>query len=483
MVHEAVRIAIGSKVFEQNCKVKLKGDGVMELSYKTEKDELVCHTIDFSRGDVVEAKYFATADTSADAQLAENNKNATSGNTEEDFELATFIAMKVDKTDQNNLKKYSNAYRPDGKSDEKRFVVIELRTDEDCELLLHSIQTYPQISVFFGEESKLDIASVEKYSASLILFAKTMAKRARRVGSAVREGFLKGRKDDDLLLTYPFPAEKAEFDAAAHGLRELSGAPRGETSGSDDEFSAWNTKATASQTKEDTESKGRGHYLEIRVEDFDRLEPGEFLNDTLIDFFMKWYVRAPGDDSIYIPSPYSVMFSRRMTRNDTSGTVHVFTTHFFSTLEREGPSSVKKWTMRKGIDIFKLKFVIIPSMFDLFIVLLFVDQPGFLLSFRSLLSVNKNLHWSICVVVNPGSILELIGRQNGSVSSDDEVEKPCLLFFDSLKCHQMGTVRKHVIKWLNAEWDRLGKNRDFSNPFQKRSFNILAPRSKFFFSK
>ncbi len=35
-------------------------------------------------------------------------------------------------------------------------------------------------------------------------------------------------------------------------------------------------------------TKSRAHFLTIRDEDYDRLEPGEFLNDTLIDFWFQW---------------------------------------------------------------------------------------------------------------------------------------------------------------------------------------------------
>jgi Ulp1 family protease len=37
-------------------------------------------------------------------------------------------------------------------------------------------------------------------------------------------------------------------------------------------------------------SMGRAHFLTITREDRDRLEPGEFLSDTLVDFWMRWYV-------------------------------------------------------------------------------------------------------------------------------------------------------------------------------------------------
>ena len=41
--------------------------------------------------------------------------------------------------------------------------------------------------------------------------------------------------------------------------------------------------------------------------------------------------------------------------------MHVFSTHFYTTLEREGPAAVEKWTKRKNINIFQRKFIFIPS--------------------------------------------------------------------------------------------------------------------------
>ena len=32
-----------------------------------------------------------------------------------------------------------------------------------------------------------------------------------------------------------------------------------------------------------------GHFVTITVEDYDRLDPGEWLNDSLVDFWMQWY--------------------------------------------------------------------------------------------------------------------------------------------------------------------------------------------------
>ncbi len=50
-----------------------------------------------------------------------------------------------------------------------------------------------------------------------------------------------------------------------------------------------------------------------------------------------------------------------MTRKHTSADFHVFTTHFYTTLEDNGVEGVSNWTTKKKIDVFNLRFVFIPS--------------------------------------------------------------------------------------------------------------------------
>jgi Ulp1 family protease len=71
--------------------------------------------------------------------------------------------------------------------------------------------------------------------------------------------------------------------------------------------------------------------------------------------------------------------------------VHFFTSHFLSTLEDDGPEGVASWTRNKKkiIDVFEKKFIFVP--------------------------VNSDLHWSLCVVVNPGHILKAHQLKDGSL--------------------------------------------------------------------
>jgi len=81
--------------------------------------------------------------------------------------------------------------------------------------------------------------------------------------------------------------------------------------------------------------------------------------------------------------------------------VHFFTSHFLTTIEDEGPKGVESWTMNKKrtISIFEKKFIFVP--------------------------VNGDLHWSLCVIVNPGLIMKAQDKERESdAEPDDEEEWP-----------------------------------------------------------
>jgi hypothetical protein len=131
--------------------------------------------------------------------------------------------------------------------------------------------------------------------------------------------------------------------------------------------------------------------------------------------------------------------------------LHIFSSHFFTTLLDEGTDAVRSWTAKKNIDIFQKKLIFIP--------------------------INQSLHWSLCVIVNPGAI---VNASSDEGSSDDPLA--CMIFLDSLKAHRKGLVRIQVMKWLNAEWNRLKKEEDGTHTgsrFTKQSFPIIDPVGKF----
>lgn len=152
-----------------------------------------------------------------------------------------------------------------------------------------------------------------------------------------------------------------------------------------------------------------------------------------------------------------------MSRNvdPVSSPAHYFTTHFFSALNsKEGPASVQRWTEKKGINIFAKRFVFVP--------------------------VNKSLHWSLAVIVNPGAIMhhtEWLERRDGECKDDTERDQdhpfPMILIFDSLGCHPRDIVASKLRDWLNAEWRRTGgKSEAGKGPFTKKTIQHIAPKGE-----
>uniref|UniRef100_A0A7S2AA63 Ubiquitin-like protease family profile domain-containing protein n=1 Tax=Trieres chinensis TaxID=1514140 RepID=A0A7S2AA63_TRICV len=133
-------------------------------------------------------------------------------------------------------------------------------------------------------------------------------------------------------------------------------------------------------------------------------------------------------------------------RRPVTSSVYFFTSHFFSTLQEDGPEAVTSWTAKKNIDIFQKKLIFLP--------------------------INESLHWSLCVVVNPGSIMNSISCGRGQRFE----QWPCILFFDSLKAHRKSKVASKVRGWLNSEAMRLGKFGSEDKPFSVSSMKVYDPK-------
>ncbi|KAG5654258.1 hypothetical protein H0H81_005501 [Sphagnurus paluster] len=98
--------------------------------------------------------------------------------------------------------------------------------------------------------------------------------------------------------------------------------------------------------------------------DLKRLQPGEFLNDTLIEFGLKLWLKKLHDSN-----------------PELANEVHVFSSFFYKKLNKrifdEGYDSVRKWTAK--LDLFSKKYIIIP--------------------------INEHLHWYLAIIYQPEYIL------------------------------------------------------------------------------
>ncbi|KAI0820439.1 hypothetical protein BC628DRAFT_1397444 [Trametes gibbosa] len=99
--------------------------------------------------------------------------------------------------------------------------------------------------------------------------------------------------------------------------------------------------------------------------DLKRLDNGQYLNDTLIEFGLKRWLHT-----------------LQMCEPELAEQIHVFNSFFFKKLNskkdiKDTYPSVRKWTSK--VDIFKKKYIIVP--------------------------INENFHWYLAIIVNPADIL------------------------------------------------------------------------------
>ena len=97
---------------------------------------------------------------------------------------------------------------------------------------------------------------------------------------------IKNRSDanNKLLLVYPFYVDEAMLSAAAADLKELGG----DLLGLDQAEVSARGQLVEGYVAEEIKKPMRTHYVTIREDDKERLRPGQFLNDALVDFWMRW---------------------------------------------------------------------------------------------------------------------------------------------------------------------------------------------------
>ncbi|KAF9974496.1 hypothetical protein BGZ73_002092 [Actinomortierella ambigua] len=119
--------------------------------------------------------------------------------------------------------------------------------------------------------------------------------------------------------------------------------------------------------------------ITIHESDVARLEPDQFLNDTIIEFGLKYM-----QDDLQHVNP------------ELAKQIHVFNSFFYERLsERDGSSpisynKVRKWTSK--VDLFSKKYILVP--------------------------VHESAHWYLAIITNPGLLLDS-GEQSISLDSTD----------------------------------------------------------------
>eukprot|EP00814_Leptocylindrus_danicus_P021932 CAMPEP_0116004258 /NCGR_PEP_ID=MMETSP0321-20121206/502_1 /TAXON_ID=163516 /ORGANISM="Leptocylindrus danicus var. danicus, Strain B650" /LENGTH=1022 /DNA_ID=CAMNT_0003472539 /DNA_START=186 /DNA_END=3255 /DNA_ORIENTATION=- len=457
---DVVRIAIGKKVFSSGCKMQFQTvSSKIHLEFRNTNGDDDVHVIEADH--ISEVKYFWSDD--SDGRTSPNEFS------EIDDQLP-FIAMRVQPTTENRLGRYSSSYvqiEKDGDNLSKKwYIVVELRSVEDFKYKLDVCkESCEHFQALFCDEARLTASNTTKYTTTLREDDRQLTTMRITRGSKKKSKKHKSGTDDEkVLLVYPFQGSAREIEDAADGLEQInyleswkieavivdaSVIPQAVNCDNviEEELPSAvaeidvlavqpltdDTPETASVVSDGDKAtvvvpSTRSHFLTIRNEDLERLEQGEFLNDTLVDFWMQWIWRKEPAES----------------------KVHFFTSHFFTTLQENDVQGVSSWTVKKGIDIFEKSFIFLP--------------------------INEHLHWSLCVIVNPGEIMNSCGNHGADV--DGEMLVPCIIFLDSLKAHRSSKVAQEVRRWLNFEWKRSdhAENSTNSAPFTKKKMRLFTPK-------
>ncbi|KAF4523769.1 hypothetical protein B566_EDAN013597 [Ephemera danica] len=186
---------------------------------------------------------------------------------------------------------------------------------------------------------------------------------------------------------------------------------------------------TRSKRKQTTGEKSERGVV-IHVSDYLCLRPGEMLNDSVIEFYLRYLQRD---------------IMSEVDKNRT----HIFSSYFYQSLTKipvnhPDPSdivysNVKNWT--KGIDIFKKDFIVVP--------------------------VNRALHWILAIICFPGlESCEPMNEDGTDVSPQSEVpiKQPCIIIFDSMRPHVWtNEIAEQLSSYLTFEYKaRKTCTRDFS---------------------
>ena len=116
------------------------------------------------------------------------------------------------------------------------------------------------------------------------------------------------------------------------------------------------------------------HAVTLLGADFHRLDHDQFLNDTVIEFGLRYLLEQV-----------------RSRNSALSCSIHVYSTFFYMKMSEYRDRSrsyeqVKKWTNR--VDVFSKRFLVLP--------------------------INENMHWYLAVVVNPAGVLRGETRRRSS---------------------------------------------------------------------
>ncbi|KYQ88279.1 hypothetical protein DLAC_10970 [Tieghemostelium lacteum] len=139
--------------------------------------------------------------------------------------------------------------------------------------------------------------------------------------------------------------------------------------------------------------------VKITANDLKRLEPKQYLNDSIIDFYLRYimdyFVKPEDKEKIYF---YNTFFYKILTLKSVPDAYH----------------RIAKWT--KDIDIFSFDFLFIP--------------------------ICENFHWTLCIISFAYQDFDTATSSN----------RPTFIYLDSLDSQRSAVITKKIRQYLSLEW-------------------------------
>ncbi|XP_074551364.1 uncharacterized protein LOC141808596 [Halichoeres trimaculatus] len=247
--------------------------------------------------------------------------------------------------------------------------------------------------------------------------------------------------------------------------------------------------------------------ITVTMEDLQCLDSGQFLNDVIIDFYLKYLLQNASEAVAQRCHIFSSFFYKQLTRRDNAS--EGITNDSCQRQRRH--QRVKTWT--RHVDIFKKDFLFVPVNQEAHWYLVVICFPGLeepkLVTWNSPNSRDVKSNGVAAEVQDQeaakGSRSPNVGSEKtqdrsesvdadtgkgeavkepppGPVSCTEQTcqretvcKRPCILIMDSLKLSLHERVFKLLRDYLQSEWEvRRGSSRDFS-PDQMQSSHCQVP--------
>jgi hypothetical protein len=223
--------------------------------------------------------------------------------------------------------------------------------------------------------------------------------------------------------------------------------------------------------------------ITVTNEDFYCLNEGEFLNDVIIDFYLKYMIlELLNVDERTRTHIFSSFFYRRLTQKESR--VFGDDTGAHITLQQRRHQRVKTWT--RHVDLFSKDFIMVPINESAHWYLAVICFPGLRTARRiesktSTPAVDKTLakaNDSSETVNGTGQVTSAKADVGKSTELLQAIEQPCILIFDSLMSPHYGVIRT-LREYLQEEWNVRKAAHDGPREFTKDSCpgaNVRCPQ-------